>query len=207
MTGERKNRLKILSRTINALLDLWIFLFAWIPTPLGIAARLLAWRWLFHSCGSVRFYENLTFSGLGNIRLGNNVRLGKGCFITATDGFLEIGDNCAISPCAHIGADNGRIIVGKFCAIGPGCVLRSANHCFNDPDTPISHQGHLPGTIIINDDVWLGANCVITPDVTIGAGAVVGAGSVVTHDVEPWSIVGGVPAKVIGWRKKSCLSG
>ena len=61
-------------------------------------------------------------------------------------------------------------------------------------------QGHVPGTVRIGEDVWIGANCVITPDVSIGRGAVVGAGAVVTRDVEPLAVVGGVPARVIGRR-------
>ena len=60
--------------------------------------------------------------------------------------------------------------------------------------------GHVPGEIHIEEDVWIGANCVITADVRIGRGAVVGAGAVVTRDVEPFSIVGGVPARPIGHR-------
>ncbi len=61
-------------------------------------------------------------------------------------------------------------------------------------------QGHQPGTVIIEDDVWIGANCVITPDVRIGRGAVIGAGAVVTRNVAPYTIAGGVPAREIGRR-------
>ena len=61
-------------------------------------------------------------------------------------------------------------------------------------------QGHLYGEIVIEDDVWIAANCTITPGTRIGHGAVVGAGAVVTRDVEPYAIVGGVPARVIKQR-------
>lgn len=189
------------ARFSASLTDIWIFLFAWIPTQIGMALRLFFWRPLFHRCGTVRFHENLTFSGLKNISLGNGVRLGKGSYITANGGELEIGDFTAISPCAHVGADNGRIIMGKYCAIGPGVVLRAANHRFDRLDAPISTQGHKPGSIIVEDDVWVGANSVITPDVILGTGCIIGAGSVVTHNVEPYSIVGGVPARLIARRK------
>jgi galactoside O-acetyltransferase len=99
-----------------------------------------------------------------------------------------------------LSADGGSIVVCFQTAIGPGTVVRASNHKFDDRNVPIMDQGHIPGRIVIEDDVWIGANCVITPDVVIGHGAVVGAGAVVTKDVPPFAVVGGVPAKVIGWR-------
>ena len=111
------------------------------------------------------------------MRLGDAVRLGRGCIITAWDGELVLGDRVSISPYAHVAADGGRIVMGRHVAVGPGTVLRAANHCFSRHDVPILQQGHHPGEIVIGDDVWIGANCVITPDVHIGRGAVVGAGA------------------------------
>ena len=182
--------------------ELWISLFGWIPTPLGVLIRLCAWKGIFEHCGSVRFAQHLTIQGARHITLGNNVRLGKYVFLTANEGRIELCDRVAISPCAHISADNGEISIGSCSAIGPGTVLRAANHAFDRTDMPMMDQGHSRGTISIGKDVWIGANCVITANVKIGEGAIVGAGAVVTHDVAPFSIVGGVPAHVIGWRKK-----
>ena len=189
-------------RLKRALEELWIFLFAWIPTPLGILLRLWAWRPFFKKCGSVRFGTALSVSGMGSLSLGAGVRVGRGCFLSAEDGRLELGEHVAISPCSHLGAEHGEIIIGSHVAIGPCTILRAANHNFKRTDCPIMLQGHEPGRIVIGDDVWIGAGCVITPSVSLGRGAVVGAGAVVTRDVEPWAIVGGVPARVIGWRKK-----
>ena len=188
------------ARVCAALEELWIALFAWIPTPLGIALRLLAWRWLFAQCGSVRFSTGLSLAGCRGMRLGRGVRVGRGCFVTATGGELVLRDNVALSPFVHVGADAGRIEIGAQTAVGPGTVIRAANHCIARQDVPIMQQGHVPGQIVIEDDVWIGANCVITPDVRIGRGAVVGAGAVVTRNVAPFSIVGGVPARLIGMR-------
>lgn len=183
-----------------ALEELWVALLGWIPTPVGLALRLAGWRWMFAGCGSVRFGTGLSLAGCRGMTLGDNVRLGRGCFITATDGTLVLHDSVALSPFVHVGADAGRIEIGAHTAVGPGTVIRAANHCIARQDVPIMHQGHVPGVIVIEEDVWIGANCVITPDVRIGRGAVVGAGAVVTRNVAPFAIVGGVPAKVIGMR-------
>ncbi|WP_297048812.1 DapH/DapD/GlmU-related protein [uncultured Desulfovibrio sp.] len=188
------------ARFAAALEEFWIALFGWVPTPLGVALRTLAWRPLFAACGPVRFGTGLTLAGCRNMRFGKGVRVGRFSILTAQDGELTLAEQVSLSPGVHLGADNGRIEIGRCAAIGPGTVIRAANHRFSRRDVPIMHQGHVPGTVIIEEDVWIGANCVITPDVRIGRGAVVGAGAVVTHDVAPFSVVGGVPAKVIGRR-------
>lgn len=180
--------------------ELWIFIFAWIPTPLGMALRLAAWRWFFASCGTVRFETGLTIANMGNIALGNGVRIGKGSFLTAANGKLDLAANVAIAPCVNIGADNGFIKIGQNSAIGPGTVIRAANHRFDSPEKPITEQGHAPGQVIIGEDVWIGANCVITPGSVIGAGTVVGAGAVVTKELPAYIIAAGVPARKIGQR-------
>ena len=186
-----------------ALEELWVALFAWIPTPIGVALRLAAWRWLFRACGTARFGTGLTLAGCRRMRLGRCVRLGHGCVLTAENGALTLGDHAALSPFAHVGADGGVIDIGAHVAVGPGTVIRAANHRTDRLDVPMMLQGHAPGRIVIEEDVWIGANCVITPDVRIGRGAVVGAGAVVTHDVPPFSIVGGVPARRIGARERT----
>ncbi|MBD5641886.1 MAG: acyltransferase [Desulfovibrio sp.] len=193
-----------LHRLAAAAEELWIALFAWIPTPFGILLRLCAWRWLFARCGSVRFGTALTLIGIRRMSLGDGCRIGRGVFLTAANGWLELADQVAVSPNANIGADDGEVVIGRQVAIGPGTVIRAANHRFERPDLPIMAQGHCGGRVIIEDDVWIGANCVITPDVRIGRGAIVGAGAVVTRNVAPFSIVGGVPARVIGAREQEC---
>lgn len=183
--------------------ETWIAIFAWIPTAIGTAIRMLAWHWLFAKCGSARFGTAISFASCHNITVGNNVRIGRACFVTAGNGKLVLGNNVAVSPACHLAADNGLIEIGDYTLIGPGTVVRASNHCFDDLQKPIMLQGHKPGQIIIENDVWIGANCVITPDVHIGQGAIIGAGAVVTHDVVPFAIVAGVPAREIGKRQQN----
>jgi len=114
------------------------------------------------------------------------------------NGLLKIGDRVNINHNVMLGAsDNGEIIIGNDVLVGPNVVIRASNHVSSQKDIPINQQGHAAGRIVIEDDVWIGANSVILPNITIGKGAVIGAGSVVTKDVPFYSLAGGVPAKVI----------
>ena len=116
-------------------------------------------------------------------------------------GRVIIGDNVALNQNVFIVGGEGKLIkIGNNVLIGPNVVLRSSDHRFTDVDTPIRLQGHNEGEITIEDDVWLGANVVVTKDVRIGRGCVIGAGSIVTRDLPPNSIAVGVPARVVSSR-------
>ena len=192
--------MRIVTRVGLALEELWIALWSWIPTPLGTLLRSIAYRPLFAACGTVRFGQGLSIQHARTMRLGNTVRLGRGVFLSEHNGTLTLGERVALSPSVHVSADEGQISIGAATAIGPGTIIRSSNHSFAKTDIPIMDQGHTKGSIVIDDDVWIGANCVITPNVHIGRGAIVGAGAVVTKDVAPYTIVAGVPARCIGKR-------
>lgn len=85
--------------------------------------------------------------------------------------------------------------------VGPHCVLAAGNHEFRNLELPMIKAGSFSnGPIVIEEDVWIGANCTITDNVRIGKGAIVGANSLVNKDVQPYSIVGGVPARHISSR-------
>ena len=110
---------------------------------------------------------------------------------------VSIGDGVSLNVGVVLNAcDGGRIEIGNDVQIGPYCVLRAADHVFSDLEKPIKSQGHASGKIVIEDNCWLGSHVVVTRDVTIGKGSVIGAHSVVTHDIPPYSVAMGVPAVV-----------
>lgn len=109
----------------------------------------------------------------------------------------------------HFGNPDERVVIGNYCSIGPECVfLTGGEHRYDGLSTyPFrvmqgltENESVTRGPIVLEDDVWLGFRTTVMSGVTIGRGAVVAAGAVVTKDVPPYAIVGGVPAKVIKYR-------
>ena len=129
-------------------------------------------------------------------RFGTNVDIGpKVEFYNVRNS--EIGDNSGIGAYSSI----GTIKIGNHVMMGTYCLILSQNHRFDDLTVPMCKQGfQADRPVIIEDDVWIGSRVIILPDVRIGRGSVIGAGAVVTKDVEPYTIVGGNPATVIGIR-------
>ena len=164
--------------------------------------RKAIWRPRFGACGrNVRLDTHVTSTGVEAIRLGDDVSVMAGCFLYAHDSeCLQIGSGASLNHNVTLTASNGRIVIGDDALIGPNVVVRAANHEYSDIDRPIRVQGHRFGVVEIGNDVWIGANAVVTSGARIGDQAIVGAGSVVTGDVPPRAIVAGVPARVIGQR-------
>jgi acetyltransferase-like isoleucine patch superfamily enzyme len=111
-----------------------------------------------------------------------------------------MGNNSNIGPYNYIGC-SGKIIIGNNVMLAPRVSIYAENHVFDNPDILIRDQGVAYQTVIIEDDCWIAANSIILAGVTIGKGSVVAAGSVVTENVAPYSVVAGVPAKFIKSRK------
>ncbi len=158
-------------------------------------------RWRFRRCGrGLRLRVTTTIRGHRNMEIGNNfVSMGQ-LYLYATDGgSLHIGDDCAVNTNVQLGASPGKIVVGNGVMIGPNVVVRAADHGVQRT-LPMRHQGHIYGEILIEDDVWIGSNAVVTANVTLARGTIVAAGAVVTRSTEPYSIVAGVPARKIGER-------
>jgi len=119
--------------------------------------------------------------------LGNNIYIARGTKVS-------FGSGCRINENVYIEAAS----IGNDVLIAPNVSILSRMHAFERTDIPMTLQGYRPEKkITIEDDVWLGRNVVVLPGVKIGKGAIVGAGSIVTTNVNAYDIVGGIPAKVI----------
>ena len=145
--------------------------------------------------------KNSKYEKEWNVRLKSNVVIRPFCVLETNNGFIDIGENVYINYYTCIFAEGG-VTIGDNSLIGPHCTIVASHHQFSDRKTLIKNQNvkqsMLP--IVICEDVWIGANCVILQGITIGKGAVIGAGSIVTKDVPPYSVAVGVPAKVINVR-------
>jgi len=93
-----------------------------------------------------------------------------------------------------------KITIGNNVLIGPYAIFNSGSHLYSSKSRLIDEQGHKYGQITVEDDVWVGAHACILPGVTLAKGSVVAAGAVVTKSVTAYTVVAGVPAKVIGVR-------
>lgn len=122
--------------------------------------------------------DDVFLAGAGQLKIGDRSTINAGCILTAMDS-IEIGADVMLAPRVYV---------------------LDVDHNFADRNQPISQQGYTIAPVVIEDGVWIGANAVITKGIRIGKGAIVGANSVVTRDVEPFAIVGGVPAKPIAKR-------
>ena len=111
---------------------------------------------------------------------------------------MKMGRNVQVNPGTVI---YGRVTIGDNVLIAPNVTISGANHGMERNGTPMTSQPSTSLGITIGNDVWIGANSVITDGVTIGEGAVVGGGSVVTKDVEPYALVAGNPARLIRYRQ------
>lgn len=125
-------------------------------------------------------------------KCGKKVNIEKGASFASN---IKLGDYSGIGLNAFI---SGPTDIGKYVMMGPNCMIYTRNHEFKKKDVPMLFQGYQESKkVIIEDDVWIGGRVIILPGVKVGKGAIIGAGSVVTKDVDPYSIVAGNPAKKI----------
>lgn len=198
-------------------------LVGWIPTLVGIALRGVFYRLIMKMEGMAAIESGVRLRFASNIKLGHGVYLDHSAYLHATPNGIEIGDETIVMHGAILHVYNFRNIphsgikIGKNSLVGEYTVIRgqggvtigdrvytspftqiiAVNHVFDDPKRPFVDQGITAKGIVIEDDVWLGAGAVITDGVRVGKGAVVAAGAVVTKDVPPHTVVGGVPARIL----------
>jgi len=111
---------------------------------------------------------------------------------------IEIGSRTNINPRCLIDSRGGTVRIGNFVDIAPEVMIWTLEHDPNDPDF-----GAKGGDVVIEDFAWIASRAIILPGITIGTGAVIAAGAVVTRDVPEFAIAAGVPAKVIGHRERT----
>jgi acetyltransferase-like isoleucine patch superfamily enzyme len=134
----------------------------------------------------------------GRLEIGAHALLEPHVWITApAPGRVRIGEGTFLNVGVMVAAVE-LVEIGAHCMLANGCFVTDGSHRFDDPRTPVPWQGFTTkGPTRIGDNVWLGANAVVTSGVTIGERCVIGANSVVTQDIPPFSIAAGAPAKVL----------
>lgn len=134
----------------------------------------------------------------GPITIGNDC----GVYDGEIQGIVVLGERVNLmSPCKVGGSSKYKVTIGSDTWVAPNAYIVPTTHAFKRRDVTISQQGARGGDIVIGEDCWIGINAVISPGVTIGKGAVIGANSVVTKDIPEYAIAVGAPAKVIGQRE------
>jgi acetyltransferase-like isoleucine patch superfamily enzyme len=134
------------------------------------------------------------------IRIARSAWIHSSVIITPEGGYVEIGENSTLNEfCAIHGL--GGVKIGNGVRIGCHTVIHTNYHRFERTDIPIWKQGVYGKPITMEDDVWIGAHCTIIGGVTIGSHSVIGAHSIVTKDIPPFSVAYGVPCKVQRSRK------
>jgi len=123
----------------------------------------------------VRFMRDFTGHFIGQVTLGDGVFFNRGCHVVVRE----------------------SLTVGAYSLFGEGVSIHDDNHVMGRGDDPIASRGFVTRPVVIGRNVWVGAKAVILPGVHIGDNAVVGAGAIVTRDVPPHAVVGGVPARII----------
>lgn len=198
--GSLKMRIQSLLRTP---IELGTALVAGVPGRLGVFLRRVLYRRFMIKSPTFDIDRGVDIQGLGNLSIGEGSCVESRCTLLCPGARMTIGQKCYLNKNVRFGSSgDAPFTMGDNVMVGPNVVMDTSRHVIDRTDVPMKAQGLTYAPIVIEDDVWIGANAVITCGVTLGKGCVVGAGAVVTKDVSPFAIVGGVPAKVIGNRKE-----
>lgn len=211
------------------LLGCWL---ASTPGALGLALRRVLWRRLFqHSGRGVIWGRNVALRHPGKMDVGDGVVVDDQCLFDAQGcepGGFNIGAGTLISRDCVVSGKDGPLTIGPRVNIGAGCILYASTRleigadtmlaalCYigggryttrGQVDIPIAAQALPRVGVVIEEDCWLGAGVIVIDGVRIGRGSVIAAGSVVTRDVAPYSVVAGVPGRLVANRHDQGMSG
>lgn len=171
----QRNQALLLFNMYSYLTSLWHGVMELLPHPL----RVLMWRMLFKRLGRFPFIDHRCYFRYPHrIVIGDRVAFNRGCQLYAS-----------------MRAAEGTITIGNDVVFSPGVCIYAASHDYNHPDFVDTAK-----PVVIGDGAWIAANTIILPGVTVGRGAVVGAGSVVSRSVPDYAVVAGNPARVIKQR-------
>lgn len=162
------------------------------PTKIDIGDRVVIGR---QSALKARSEEKV------GIAIGSDTNIAEFVILDAAGGWISIGKRCTINPFSIL-YGHGGLSIGDDVHIATKATIIPANH-YILAGVPLHEQSQSKEGIIIENDVWIGANVSILDGVRIGTGSVVGAGAVVAKDVPSYSIVAGVPAKIVRSRAKN----
>jgi acetyltransferase-like isoleucine patch superfamily enzyme len=197
-------------------MSLWILLDGGhsVPKPNNVGRRLVLWWGRLQAVRHRRVSvgrrvaispDSRIHPRKGAIRIGDCCRIGPGVIL---QGNVQLGDHCSIQAYSVVvgygtpDQPDGLIRIGNHVMIAPHVQIIASDHVFDDLDRPMGEQGMRHRPIVIEDDVWGGGRVVILAGVTVGRGSVLAAGAVVTADVAPYSVMGGVPARLLKQRTR-----
>ena len=191
----------MINKIINEISSIIFFILNNLPGTIGSHIRRLIYKKLFKKLG-VKFisFTGLIISYPKSIEIGNNCSFMRNCSINAcSNSSIKIGNNISVNQNVDINSsgNEGRIEIGDNVLIGNNVVIRASDHDIKNKDKNIAESGHLGGSIVIENNVWIGANSVILKNVKIEEGAVIGAGTVVSKNVAANDVVVSSSQKII----------
>jgi len=206
--------------------ELYTVIGSLFPGALGYLARKMLYRRLMGRCGGgVQFGRNVALrhpgkmhigsgtaiddeclldargSTAGDFVIGERVLIARSCVIQSKVGSIEIGDDCSIGGQSTFSASGG-IRLGRYVMVAGQCYIGGGRYHTERTGVPMMKQGiYSRGSVVVGDDVWLGAGARVLDGATVGEGAIIGAGAIVAKDIPAYAIAAGVPAKIVGWRE------
>ena len=169
-----------------------------------VSMRSIVWRALAKSCGDdLHVGVGALFRNIETFEIGAHVFIGPQSYIQGRhDGRCVMGDHVWIGPQAFLDARD--LVLGDYVGWGPGARVLGSSHTGVPCDVPIIRTDLEIKPVRVEAEADIGTSAVILPGVTVGRGAIVGAGAVVTNEVPPFSIAAGVPARFLRWREGYC---